>query len=109
MWTLRDLQTWLNERSWRRDRISCGLQWRFGAVVTQAVFYLYEREATGLLYVLSITIFAAIGYVCAFIFVLLRVMDEGEEILRYRIEMLEEKVDELEREQLVAKYQELVD
>lgn len=26
----------------------------FGAVVTQGVFYLYEREATGLLYVLSL-------------------------------------------------------
>lgn len=81
----------------------------FGAVVTQGVFYLYEREATGLLYVLSVAIFAAIGCVCAFIFVLLRVMDEGEEILRYRMEMLEEKVDELEREQLVAKGAEFVD
>ena len=81
----------------------------FGAVVTQGVFYLYEREATGLLYVLSVTIFAAIGYICAFIFFLLQAIDEGEEILRYRIEMLEEKVEELEREQLIAKGAEFVD
>jgi hypothetical protein len=77
----------------------------FGAVVTQGVFYLYEREATGLLYVLSVSIFAAIGYICAFQLFVLHAIDEGEEILRYRIEMLEEKIEELEREQFVAKYQ----
>ena len=81
----------------------------FGAFVTQGMFYLYEREATGLLYVLSVAIFAAIGYICAFIFLTIRSIDEREEILRYRIEMLEEKVEELEREQLIAKYPELVD
>lgn len=85
----------------------------FGAVVTQGVFYLYEREATGLLYVLSVTIFAAIGYICAFIFLTIRSIDEGEEILRHRIEKLEEKIEEkieeLEREQLIGKYPELVD
>ena len=81
----------------------------FGAAVTQGVFYLYEREATGLLYVLSVTIFAAIGYICGFVFVLIRGMDEGEEILRYRIEMLEERIEELEREQLIAKGAEFVD
>jgi hypothetical protein len=81
----------------------------FGAVVTQALFYLYEREATGLLYVLSITIFAALGYICGFVFVLIRAMDEGEEILRHRIEMLEERIEELERGQLIAKGAEFVD
>ena len=81
----------------------------FGAAVTQGVFYLYEREATGLLYVLSLTIFAAIGYICGFIFVFIRALDEGEEILRHRIEMLEEKIEELEREHLIAKGAEFVD
>ena len=81
----------------------------FGAAVTQGVFYLYEKEATGLLYVLSVAIFAAIGYICAFIFLTLQVMDEREEILRYRIEMLEERIQELEREQLIAEGAKFVD
>ena len=68
-----------------------------------------RKRGNGLLYVLSVAIFAAIGYICAFILLTIRSIDEGEEILRYRIEMLEEKVEELEREQLIAKGAKFVD
>lgn len=79
----------------------------FGFIVAQGVFYLYEREPTGLLFVLSVMTFAAIGYICFLIYATLKVTGEVEEELRYDMEMLEKKIEELEREQLVAKYPEL--
>lgn len=75
----------------------------FGAIVSQGVFYFFDREPTGLIFFLSVAIFSAIGGIVVFLFGLLKTIDQDEEILRYRIQMLEEKVEDLESEQLAAK------
>ena len=75
----------------------------FGNFVSQGVFYLFDREPTGLIFFLSVAIFFAIGGVVFFFYGLLETIDEGGEILRYRIQMLEEKVEDLESDMLAAK------
>ena len=79
----------------------------FGVFASQGVFYFYDEEAAGLLYFLSVALFSLLGGTCLFFFFLFKAIDEGDETVNFRLDQLQEKVSDIEREQLVAKYPEL--
>ena len=80
----------------------------FGVLISQGVFYFYDEEAAGLLYFLSVGLFSLLGGTCLSFFILLKATNEVDEDVNFRLDQLEQRVSDIEYEQLVAKYPELV-
>ena len=65
----------------------------FGSIASQGLFYLYGEETGSLLYLISVVVFALVGFSAFSLFVFFKTQDE---VLEFDRKLQEERMNELE-------------
>ena len=68
----------------------------FGSIASQGLFYLYGQETGSLLYLISVVVFALVGFSAFSLFVFYKSQAEVDEVLEFDRELLESRIRELE-------------